>query len=179
MNSRNEKQTFKEFIDKEYDKLICYARKNYHDYYMESDAEDIVQDIALSIYDKINLNQPIDNLAAYFYRSIKNRIADLFKKKKREMLYDDYLDENKRSVLLQTQLSEEFHEEVFWEREKNLERVFLALEKLKPSFQYILIETEVNRRSFKDLSDELNEPIGTLLSRKNRAIHQLRKLLSQ
>jgi DNA-directed RNA polymerase specialized sigma24 family protein len=40
-----------------------------------------------------------------------------------------------------------------------------------------LIATELKGKSFRDLSEEWGEPIGTLLSRKSRAVKTLKKLL--
>jgi DNA-directed RNA polymerase specialized sigma24 family protein len=40
------------------------------------------------------------------------------------------------------------------------------------------LATEIDGFTFRDLAEEWNEPIGTLLSRKSRAAAKLRQLLS-
>ena len=64
-------------------------------------------------------------------------------------------------------------------REIMLEKVFEAMEKLKPEFQGIIWATEFENRTFHELSEELEIPVGTLLSRKHRAIAALQKVFQK
>jgi len=64
-------------------------------------------------------------------------------------------------------------------RELMLDKVFEAMEKLKPEFQGIIWATEFEGRTFQELSQELGTPVGTLLSRKHRAIAALQKVFQK
>lgn len=52
-----------------------------------------------------------------------------------------------------------------------------ALENLPPSQKYVITLTEIEGKSFKDLSIKFNVPVNTLLSRKHKGIMALRKTL--
>jgi len=52
-----------------------------------------------------------------------------------------------------------------------------AMEELKPDQQAVIMETEFEGVSFEDLSERWNVPIGTLLSRKHRAINKLKQII--
>ena len=52
-----------------------------------------------------------------------------------------------------------------------------ALDSLPPRQRAVFVATELGGQTFKDLSIQWNEPIGTLLSRKCRAVKALRETL--
>jgi RNA polymerase sigma-70 factor (ECF subfamily) len=70
-----------EFFRTEYRRLIRYVHRLIDDT-AERDAEDIVQDVILNILDGIDVGRPIENLFAYVYQSLRNRVVDLFRKRK-------------------------------------------------------------------------------------------------
>ena len=61
-------------------------------------------------------------------------------------------------------------------RAENLAAAWLAR---SPDHRAVLIATELKGKSFRELSEEWDEPMGTLLSRKSRAVKTLRKLLEE
>ena len=54
-----------------------------------------------------------------------------------------------------------------------------AIGKLEPRQRAVLIATELKGKSFRDLSEEWGEPMGTLLSRKSRAVKNLKSMLRE
>lgn len=56
--------------------------------------------------------------------------------------------------------------------------MFQSIELLKPDQRAIIFETEFEGTSFEELSERWNVPIGTLLSRKHRAIVKLKELMN-
>ena len=83
---------FSEFFQKEYFRLVRYVRRLIDDA-ADRDAEDIVQDVMLSIFDKADVTIPIENLAAYVYRSLRNKVIDVFRKKKDVVSLSDVISE--------------------------------------------------------------------------------------
>jgi RNA polymerase sigma factor (sigma-70 family) len=73
------------------------------------------------------------------------------------------------------------NEEPFAEEERILQmhRLTEAIGKLEPRQRAILIATELKGESFRELSEAWGEPIGTLLSRKSRAVKALRQLMDE
>jgi DNA-directed RNA polymerase specialized sigma24 family protein len=58
-----------------------------------------------------------------------------------------------------------------------MRRLSQAISALEPKQQAVFIATEMQGISFKSLSEQWNEPMGTLLSRKFRAVKTLQEML--
>ena len=156
---------FSEFFQKEYFRLVRYVRRLIDDA-ADRDAEDIVQDVMLSIFDKADVTIPIENLAAYVYRSLRNKVIDIFRKKEdvlslQDVIYDAGYD-TAREV----------------ERKELMDFVFRAVDSLPVEQREVLIATEFEGWSFRELSKEWEIPIGTLLARKSRAIKNIKEKLT-
>ncbi len=103
MNSYSEQQkSVSGFFAREYDNLVSFVRKNWKAA-NEAEAEDIVQDVALNLFTKVDFNTPIENLFAYVYRSLRNKIIDLRRKRREERL-DDYEDAGSGENLILRQM---------------------------------------------------------------------------
>lgn len=59
-----------------------------------------------------------------------------------------------------------------------MRRFGVALDVLDPKQRAVFLATELDGKSFKELSALWDEPIGTLLSRKSRAVKALKKMLN-
>jgi len=145
-------------------RLVRYVRSLIEDA-GDRDAEDIVQDVMLSIFDKADVTIPIENLAAYVYQSLRNKVVDIFRKKKNvvsleEVIYVAGCDPA-RAV----------------EKEELIEHIFSAMDFLPSEQRAVLIATEFEGRSYRELSEEWNVPMGTLLARKSRALNKIKQEL--
>ena len=58
-----------------------------------------------------------------------------------------------------------------------MQRLGQAIGRLEPRQRAVFIATELNGMSFRVLSEQWHEPLGTLLSRKSRAVKALRGML--
>ena len=173
---KNIRAAIRDFFKKEYNKLVNYVHGYLNELSYSVDAEDIIQDVALNIYSKADINAPIENLTAYVYRSVKNKIIDIRRRRRREsMSIEDFNNKKNENILSETVSVEE--EEDFYKDENVYKKMIAAMDKLKLQERDIIIETEFNRRSFNELSIEWNTPVGTLLARKHRALSKLQKLL--
>src|ERR1700687_5724891 len=70
-----------EAIDRERPRLRNFIRRRVAD---PSDAEDILQEVFYELVEAYRLTQPIEQVGAWLYRVARNRITDLFRKKKPE-----------------------------------------------------------------------------------------------
>jgi RNA polymerase sigma factor (sigma-70 family) len=117
----------------------------------------------------------IENLSAYFYRSLANRVTDHHRARVPEVRIDEVEEDGTQKVELA---------DVGPDPRKTLEqqelqnRLSEAIGKLSLPERAVWIATEIDGFTFRDLAEEWNEPIGTLLSRKSRAAAKLRQLLS-
>jgi len=164
------------FFRKEYSKLKNYIRSRISDR-SDYDAEDIIQDVALNLFSKVDFETPVENLAGYIYSAIRNKIIDLQRNKsrKKQTVMEKIED---HEIVTNWILQIENHENPEF-RENMLEKLFEAMEKLKSEFQGIIWATEFEGRTFQELSEELETPVGTLLSRKHRAIAALQKIFQK
>ncbi|MBN2348329.1 MAG: sigma-70 family RNA polymerase sigma factor [Bacteroidales bacterium] len=173
------KISIKDFLETEYHKLIRYVRLYFNENYYGFDAEDIVQDVALNIYSKADINSPIENLTSYFYRSIRNRIVDIQRKAKKNTSYENFTETGNENFLEKESSDDKNDTKRHYETEEYFERLYEALNKLKPEEKSLIIEIEFNKKTFDQLSQEWGVPIGTLLARKHRTLNKLYKLINK
>jgi len=161
----------------ERDRLVRYVRGLISDA-ADRDGEDVVQDVFESLLRQIDLNRPIDDLSAYVYRALKNRVIDLFRKERRTTSIDAAIDDDadlSLSSLLSNTSASAFDELYSMEIRY---RIFEAVEALNNDEKAVVIETELNGRTFRELAEEWGVPLGTLLSRKSRALAKIADALA-
>ena len=154
-----------EFFQREYRKLVNYVRRRIDDA-ADRDAEDVVMDVILNIFDKADISVPIDNLSAYVYQALRNRITDLFRSRRDHTSLKEIVRESKEDVagLLE---QKQVHEDLY-----------RALDILSDDQRAVVIATEFEGRPFKELAEDWKVPIGTLLARKSRALHKIKQILT-
>ena len=176
MEKELQKKSLDQFFRNEYQKLVNFIRKNLDDRYYEASPEDIIQDVALGLIDKLDLDTQIGNLTGYIYRSLKNKIIDFQKKKQRTVSIESFTDRKNENYLLNTLTDETLDENDYTNIEP--ETLQQAILQLRPDEQAVIIATEFENQTFEELSEEWDVPLGTLLSRKHRALSKLHKILS-
>jgi len=157
--------------------LVGYVRWQI-DRAADREAEDIVQDVMLNVFDKADLTIPIENLSAYIYRSLRNRVVDFFRKKKDEISLDAVLSGNRDTSLAEFIRDVRGDAAANREREELHERLYEAIGSLNEKDRAIVIATEFDGVSFRRLSEEWGVPMGTLLARKSRALQKIKKELA-
>lgn len=176
---KENKNILKDFFTNEYGNLVNYVKKYFTDRFFSASAEDIVQDVALNVFSKLDLNAPVENLAGYFYRSVKNKIIDFQRKPNYNVSIENYTDEKDENIFLKTFANDYDDNENIYEDEEMQASLLRAIDKLNPFQQEIIIETEFEGSTFEELSKRWKIPIGTLLSRKHRAIQKLLKIFNE
>ncbi|MGB1040956.1 MAG: RNA polymerase sigma factor [Flavobacteriales bacterium] len=169
-DSENNKK-LQDFFGKEYQSLKTYVNSRIKDS-VSRDAEDIIQDVALKLFSSADRYAPINNVAGFVYRSIRNKIIDIMRsRKKTESI------ENESELRLQGML-----EEIYGPADNNYseeikESLKQSINELKPAYKQILIAVDFEGYTYKEISNETGIPIGTLMSQRHRAISQLYKKL--
>ncbi len=176
MEKELQKETLDKFFRKEYEKLVNFIRKNLDDRFFEASPEDIVQDVVLGLMSKLEVNVRIENLTAYIYRSVKNKIIDYQKKKQRTVSIESFNDRKNENYLFNTIKDDPSAEE---DEYSGIEPEMLkqAISQLRPDEQAVIIATEFENVTYEELSEEWDVPVGTLLSRKHRALSKLHRIL--
>jgi len=144
-----------------------------------SDAEDIVQEVFYELVEANRLLMPIEHVTGWLFRVARNRITDLFRKKKPVAFTDVAVaDEDGESLRIEDLLpSPEAGPEALYFRNVLLEELEFALGELPREQREVFIAHELEGRSFKELSAESGASINTLLSRKRYAVLHLRERL--
>jgi RNA polymerase sigma factor (sigma-70 family) len=161
-----------EFFRREGRRLVSFVRGRIEDS-AELEAEDLVQDVFAALFERSDPLAEVENLSAYVWRSLRNRVVDALRRRRPTVSLDQPLGDEDGLVLADILASDEpdaLEELLAAEELSALSRV---LETLDSRERELIRETEFEGRTFRELSEEWQVPIGTLLSRKSRAIRKL------
>ena len=169
-------QRISEVVTRERSRLRNFIRRRVPD---PRDAEDILQDVFYRLVEANRLLMPIEHVTGWLFRVARNRITDLFRKKKPE-LFSDAAVEDEDGELLQIEdllPSPDAGPEALYVRNALLDELELALDELPEEQRDVFVAHELEGRSFKELADETGVSVNTLLSRKRYAVLHLRERL--
>ena len=79
-------QNFNQIFEREKNRILGFVAKNVSDF---AEAEDITQEVFSQFYEAYDVMKPIENTSAWLYRMAKNKIVDLFRKRKTRQNYED------------------------------------------------------------------------------------------
>jgi RNA polymerase sigma factor (sigma-70 family) len=165
-----------EVVAEQRSRLRNFIRRRVPD---SADAEDIVQEVFYKLVEANRLLMPIEHVTGWLFRVARNRITDLFRKKKPEP-FSDALVESEDGALLGIEdllPSPEAGPEALYFRNVLLDELEAALGELPDEQREVFVAHELDGRSFKELSAESGVSVNTLLSRKRYAILHLRERL--
>ncbi len=139
------------------------------------DAEDILQEVFYELVETYQLMQPIEHVGAWLFRVARNRITDLFRKRKPESL-DDAIEGRTLEEMLP---SPDAGPDAAYARSVLLEEIEDALHDLPEEQRLVFVAHEIEGRSFKEMAAETGVGVNTLLSRKRYAVLHLRERLRE
>ena len=169
-------QRISEVVKREGSRLRNFIRRRVAD---PRDAEDVLQDVFYKLVEANRLLMPIDHLTGWLFRVARNRITDLFRKKKPELFSDAAIEDEEGEALQIEDLlpSPDAGPEALYFRNLLLDELELALEELPDEQREVFVAHELEGRSFKQLAEETGMSMNTLLSRKRYAVLHLRERL--
>lgn len=144
-----------------------------------ADAEDIVQDVFYELVEANRLLMPIEHITGWLFRVARNRITDLFRKKREERFSDAAIeDEDGERLNFEDLLpSPDDGPEALLIRSALMGELEQALSELPPDQREVFVAHELEGKSFKDLSAKSGVNLNTLLARKRYAVLHLRERL--
>ena len=165
-----------EIIAEERSRLRNFIRRRVPD---PADAEDIVQEVFYELVEANRLLMPIEHVTGWLFRIARNRITDLFRKKKPETFSDAAVeDEYGERLQIEDLLpSPDAGPEALYVRNVLLDELESALDELPDEQREVFVAHELEGRSFKELAAESGVNVNTLLSRKRYAVLHLRERL--
>lgn len=175
--SLKEKHNISEIIKDYGGRLKGFIRKRVNS---SEDADDILQDVYFQLVDADRLLKPIDQMAAWLFTVARNKITDLYRKKKPESLPETNSENDEDNFFADlsdlmfdngsTPETEYLRSMVWVELEK-------ALNELPEEQRQVFEMTELQGMSFKEISSITGVTVNTLISRKRYAVLYLREEL--
>jgi RNA polymerase sigma factor (sigma-70 family) len=169
-------QRISEVVKREQSRLRNFIRRRVPD---ARDAEDILQDVFFELVEANRLLMPIEHVTGWLFRVARNRITDLFRKKRPESFSDTAVaDENDEVLQLEDLLpSPDAGPEALYMRSLLIDELELALDDLPDEQREVFVAHEIEGKSFKVIAAESGVSLNTLLSRKRYAVLHLRERL--
>ena len=169
-------QRISEVVRREQSRLRNFIRRRVPD---PRDVEDILQDVFYELVEANRLLMPIEHVTGWLFRVARNRITDLFRKKKPESFSDTAVaDEDDELLQLEDLLpSPDAGPEALYARNLLLDELELAVDELPEEQREVFVAHELEGRSFKEMAAETGVSVNTLLSRKRYAVLHLRERL--
>jgi RNA polymerase sigma factor (sigma-70 family) len=169
-------QRISEVVKREQSRLRNFIRRRVPD---PRDAEDILQDVFYELVEANRLLMPIEHVTGWLFRVARNRITDLFRKKRPESVSDTAVaHEDDRLLQLEDLLpSPDAGPEVLYARNVLLDELELAVDELPEEQREVFVAHELEGRSFREMAAKTGVSVNTLLSRKRYAVLHLRERL--
>jgi len=177
--TREQDQHIAEAFTQERGRLRGFVRKHVTD---DRDVEDILQDVFYELVEAYRLVRPIEHLTAWLFRIARNRIVDLFRKKRAEISTDEILetaDADEPVSFGDLLPSADAGPDAAFARALLVDELTAAFDELPKEQREVFIAHELEGRSFKEIAAASRTNINTLISRKHYAVLHLRRRLQR
>jgi len=174
--AHEEDRRISDVVQREQSRLRNFIRRRVPD---PRDVEDILQDVFYELVEANRLLMPIEHVTGWLFRVARNRITDLFRKKKPESFSDTAVADGDDELLRLEDLlpSPDAGPEALFARNVLLHELELAVEELPKEQREVFVAHELEGRSFKEIAALTGVGLNTLLSRKRYAVLHLRERL--
>lgn len=162
-----------QYVDQLYSAAMRMARN-------PADAEDLVQEAYTKAFSAFHQYRPGTNLKAWLYRILTNTYINLYRKRQREPL------QSNSDTIEDWQLARAGSHTSSGLRSAEVEAldhlpdsdVKRALQSIPEEFRLAVYFADVEGFAYKEISDIMNTPIGTVMSRLHRGRRMLRDMLA-
>lgn len=165
-----------ELVAGERSRLLNFIRKRVPN---EADAEDLLQEVFFEVLEAYRLMEPVQQWSAWMFQVARNRIIDLFRKRRlRQFASDPAAVSGEGETLLEDMLpSPDAGPAEAYARTVLLDEIEDALDELPEEQREVFIAHEIDGYSFKEIAARTGVSVNTLLSRKHYAVVHLRRRL--
>jgi len=160
-----DKEYFAMIIDRYEEKLLRYANYLIKDEYK---AVDVVQESFIKAYSNLNGFTPTKKFSSWIYRIVHNQSMNIIKK---------YLKETPIPENFDLKSDENIEEE--FEKKEIINMVKLCLNQIPLIYSEPLTLFYIDEKSYEEISDILQIPMGTVATRISRAKLLMKKLCQQ
>lgn len=143
--------------------------------FSKEEAEDLLQEIFLKVYQNLNDFDVSLKFSSWIYRITHNEVISQYRKRKRRpegniKELEDFVWDNLASSL---DISKEISRQ---EQQKTIRRVLRRMDK---KYREVLVLKFLEEKDYKEISDILQKPLGTVATLLNRAKKEFKKLSQQ
>jgi RNA polymerase sigma factor (sigma-70 family) len=176
--AREQDQRISEVVKREQSRLRNFIRRRVPD---PRDVEDILQDVFYELVEANRLLMPIEHVTGWLFRVARNRIIDLFRKKKPDSFSDAAVAVEDGELLQVEDLlpSPDAGPDALYARNVLLGELESAIDELPEEQREVFVAHELEGRSFKAMAAQTGVSVNTLLSRKRYAVRNLRERLQR
>lgn len=162
------------FIMKRYEaKLLRYIVRITNVNY--EDAEDVLQDVFLKVYRNLNGFDPSLKFSSWIYRIIRNEVISQHRKKQARAEGASF--EVEPEVLERIAADLDIEAEV--NRQFLRKAIIKILNNIDPKYREVLALRYFDEKDYREISDILKKPMGTIATLLNRAKKQFREKLKE
>ena len=163
-----DERAYIELVNRYRDRLINFVYPFLGDF---EQAEDVVQETMLKLYEKKHYYREIAKFSTWIYTIARNLAnTELRKKKRRKTTYISRMTKDDRQYdipAVQVDLNQNLQNEFI------RARIHAAIKELPEHFKTVIILRDIQELSYDDISNIVGVPLGTVKSRINRARLQL------
>ena len=163
-----DERAYIELVNRYRDRLINFVYPFLGDF---EQAEDVVQETMLKLYEKKHYYREIAKFSTWIYTIARNLAnTELRKKKRRKTTYISRMTKDNRQYdipAVQADLNQNLQNEFI------RDRIYAAIKELPEHFKTVIILRDIQELSYDDISNIVGVPLGTIKSRINRARLQL------
>ena len=163
-----DERAYIELVNRYRDRLINFVYPFLGDF---EQAEDVVQETMLKLYEKKHYYREIAKFSTWIYTIARNLAnTELRKKKRRKTTYISRMTKDDRQYdipAVQADLNQNLQNEFI------RDRIHEAIKELPEHFKTVIILRDIQELSYDDISSIVGVPLGTVKSRINRARLQL------
>ena len=163
-----DERAYIELVNRYRDRLINFVYPFLGDF---EQAEDVVQETMLKLYEKKHYYREIAKFSTWIYTIARNLAnTELRKKKRRKTTHISRMTKDDRQYdipAVQADLNQNLQNEFI------RERIHAAIKELPEHFKNVIILRDIQELSYDDISNIVGVPLGTVKSRINRARLQL------
>lgn len=169
-----EKDYFKLIQKKYYSLIYNLIRKIIKD---EDDIDDLVQETFIKVYNALPNYQFNFNFSSWIYKIASNNCIDFIRRKKLNFVYIDKNDENEDDEYKFDIKDPNFTPEEQLQVKERSQILKEAIKKLPKNYQQVLYLRHEEELDYKEISERLNIPLGTVKIHLFRARKQLLDIL--
>lgn len=127
------------------------------------DAEDLVQNIFIKLWNKDYLNSINTNLNSYLYQAVKNSCLNFIESNSKHEM---------QSIDLLHELSEELPDESVWET--YIEKIYKEIDDLPPRTKQVFKAVMLENKKYKEVAENMGISVNTVKTILSRGLNTIR-----